>query len=245
MDVRPALPAAQREAHRPGRASCWSSSTLSDAGRPGREDLLRRHAPPARPGRGADRPPAGDVPGRADHRARPAQPASACGRSSATWCATGYDAAADHAVPGGGRRAGRRHRGRRPRQDHRPRHRRRAQGPGRRASGSRSSCTTRDDLDERAERCSAGCCGGRARPSTRTPAGSPRRPPAAPARWSSVIRDARRRRHRDRRHRAAPADPGRRVPVPDRPCGRGRRAADDDATSSAAEPAAATAGRAS
>ena len=38
------------------------------------QDLLRRHAAPARPRGGARRPPAGPVPGRADHRARPAQP---------------------------------------------------------------------------------------------------------------------------------------------------------------------------
>ena len=44
----------------------------------------------------------------------------------------GHDAPADDAVPRGGGRAGRLDRGRRPRQDHRPRHRRRAQGAGRR-----------------------------------------------------------------------------------------------------------------
>ena len=55
---------------------------------------------------------------------------------------------------------------------------------------------------------------------------------------------ARRRRHPDRRRRAAPADPGRRVPVPDRTCRRGRLA-DGRPDEPAAEPAAATAGRAS
>ena len=40
----------------------------------GRQDLLRRHAPPARPRRRPRRRPAGAVPRRADHRARPAQP---------------------------------------------------------------------------------------------------------------------------------------------------------------------------
>ena len=47
--------------------------------RPAGEDLLRRHAPPARPRRRAGRRAAGAVPRRADHRARPAQPHRACG----------------------------------------------------------------------------------------------------------------------------------------------------------------------
>ena len=42
---------------------------------PAREDLLRRHAAPARPGGRAGHVAAGDLPRRADHRARPAQPA--------------------------------------------------------------------------------------------------------------------------------------------------------------------------
>ena len=44
-----------------------------------REDLLGRHAPPARPRGGARVPPAGAVPRRADHRPRPAQPARPVG----------------------------------------------------------------------------------------------------------------------------------------------------------------------
>ena len=40
-----------------------------------REDLLRRHAPPARPWRGPDLGAGGRVPGRADHRPRPEGPA--------------------------------------------------------------------------------------------------------------------------------------------------------------------------
>ena len=58
---------------------------LDDAGGPAGQDLLRRHAPPARPRRRAGRRPAGAVPRRADHRARPAQPHRACGRSSRAW----------------------------------------------------------------------------------------------------------------------------------------------------------------
>ena len=55
---------------------------LTDARPAPGEDLLRRHAPPARPGGRARLPPAGAVPRRADHRPGPAQPARACGRRS-------------------------------------------------------------------------------------------------------------------------------------------------------------------
>ena len=48
--------------------------------RPAGHDLLRRHAPPARPRRRAGRPAPGALPRRADHRPRPAQPRSTCGR---------------------------------------------------------------------------------------------------------------------------------------------------------------------
>ena len=48
--------------------------------RPAGEDLLRRHAPPARPGRRAGRAAAGAVPGRADDRAGSAQPDRHVGR---------------------------------------------------------------------------------------------------------------------------------------------------------------------
>ena len=48
-------------------------------GRPGDQDLLRRHAAPPRPGRLAGRAAAGALPRRADHRARPARAASRCG----------------------------------------------------------------------------------------------------------------------------------------------------------------------
>ena len=47
---------------------------LDDAGAPPGRDLLRRHAPPARPGRQPGRPPVGDLPRRADDRPGPAQP---------------------------------------------------------------------------------------------------------------------------------------------------------------------------
>ena len=47
--------------------------------RPAGQDVLRRHAPPARPRRQPRRRAAGAVPRRADHRARPAQPQRALG----------------------------------------------------------------------------------------------------------------------------------------------------------------------
>ena len=100
-------------------------------GRPHREDVLRRHAPPPRPGGGARRLAAGDVHGRAHHRARPAEPAAAVGGHRGARRGR-YDAAADHAVPGGGRPPRPRHLRHRPRQGHRPRHLRPAQGPYRR-----------------------------------------------------------------------------------------------------------------
>ena len=78
-DGRPALPPGRkREAAVAGRRAAGRFD-LADAARPAGEDLLRRHAPPARHRRLADRPPAGAVPRRADHRARPAQPAGHVG----------------------------------------------------------------------------------------------------------------------------------------------------------------------
>ena len=62
---------------------------LTDAaGRRG-EDLLRRHAPPPRPGRQPGRAAPGAVPGRADHRPRPAQPQRGLGHDPASWSRDG------------------------------------------------------------------------------------------------------------------------------------------------------------
>ena len=58
------------------RRAARTAGAVRAAGRrrpPGR-DLLRRHAPPPRPGRRPGRPPVGDLPRRADDRPRPAQP---------------------------------------------------------------------------------------------------------------------------------------------------------------------------
>ena len=85
---------------------------LTAAGEPGGQDLLRRHAPAARPGGVADRPPGGAVPGRADDRARPERPRADVGHRPPAGRRR-HHAAAHHPVPRRGGRArqpGRRHR---------------------------------------------------------------------------------------------------------------------------------------
>ena len=62
---------------------------LTDAGRPAGQDLLRRHAPPARPRGQPGRPPVGDLPGRADDRASTRPSARTCGTSCARSCDDG------------------------------------------------------------------------------------------------------------------------------------------------------------
>ena len=96
----------------------------------GPQDLLRRHAAPARPRGRAGRGPAGAVPRRADHRARPPRPHRHVGGHPGPRRGR-HDAAAHHAVPRGGRPARRRDRGHRPRPDHRAGHRRPAEDAGR------------------------------------------------------------------------------------------------------------------
>ena len=68
----------KREAAAAGRRAA-GAVRAHRRGQPAGEDLLRRHAPPARHRRLADRPAAGAVPRRADDRARPAQPAGHVG----------------------------------------------------------------------------------------------------------------------------------------------------------------------
>ena len=100
-------------------------------GQPAGEDLLRRHAPPPRPRRRARGRPRGDLPRRADDRARPEGPPRHVGGDRLAGRGRD-DAAAHHAVPRGGRPARRRHRGDRPRPGHRPGHLERAEGADRR-----------------------------------------------------------------------------------------------------------------
>ena len=165
--------------------------------RPAGQDLLRRHAAPARPGRRAGRRPAGAVPRRADHRARPAQPASACGRSSPTWSRGGTtlllttqyleeaDRLADTIV------------GHRPRPGHRPGHRRRAQGPGRRRAARGHRRRRRPDRRRRAALLRRSAAGEAARRRA-APGGSPCRSTAARRCWSTPLRELDARRHRGR-----------------------------------------------
>ena len=150
---RPALPPGPAAQPGAGRASCWSSSDLDGRGRPAGQDLLRRHAPPARPGRRAGRRPAGAVPRRADHRPRPAQPHRDVGRHPGAGRRR-HHAAAHHPVPRGGRPARRRHRRDRPRPGHRPGHRRRSSRRRSAASGSRSPSRDRGAARPRPASCS-------------------------------------------------------------------------------------------
>ena len=71
------------DGERPARA-------VRPRGRRGQADraVLRRHAPPARPGRQPDHPAAADLPRRADHRPRPAHPRSDVGHHPRAWSPT-------------------------------------------------------------------------------------------------------------------------------------------------------------
>ena len=89
VDVRPALPAARARSRGRRADELLEQFELDRCGRPDGQDLLGRHAPPAGPRERADRAAAAAVPRRADDRPRPAQPARACGRSSAASCAKG------------------------------------------------------------------------------------------------------------------------------------------------------------
>src|SRR5215475_10042734 len=99
--------------------------------RPGGQELLRRDAAPAGPGRQPGRPAPGAVPRRADDRPGPAVPDGDVGHHQISGRGR-HHAAAHHPVPGRGRRAGGRDRGHRPGPGHRGRHRRGAEEPGRR-----------------------------------------------------------------------------------------------------------------
>ena len=112
-DGRPALPPAARREARSRAGELLERFDLTDAAQPAGQDLLRRHAPPARHRRLADRPAAGAVPRRADDRARPAQPAGHVGVHRRPRRRRDDDPA-HHPVPGGGRPA------RRPDGGHRP-----------------------------------------------------------------------------------------------------------------------------
>ena len=194
--------------------------------RPPGEDLLGGHAAPPRPRRGAGGQAHRAVPRRADHRSRPERPGRHVGRHPRAG-EPRHHAAADHPVHGGGRSAGRRDRGDRPRPVHRPGHLRPVEGAARR----------RADRD-------------RGRDQVRHPRGPPgagrllgrrcpRRRPQPHAHGPGLRRRQRphegaaRARHagdRTLRRRAAPPHPRRRVPHPHRAQdGRGGRRGAEDA----------------
>ncbi|CAA9387544.1 MAG: Efflux ABC transporter, ATP-binding protein, partial [uncultured Nocardioides sp.] len=174
------------------------------------EDLLRRDAATAGPRGQPRRHAAGAVPRRADDGAGPAQPSGALGRAARPG-ARRHDAAPDHAVPRGGRPARRRHRRDRPWPGHRagdpaPAQGRVGQGvprgDGLACRGPPGSRRARPERRSRRPRRGAG------------PAhhGSRR----GPVRHHPHRRDLRRQRDRPGRPGPPAAQPGRRVPAPDR-----------------------------
>ncbi len=74
-----------RRAARARAAELLAEFDLADAARPAGRDLLRRHAAPAGPGHQHDRAAPAAVPGRADHRAGPAQPRTDVGHGPRGW----------------------------------------------------------------------------------------------------------------------------------------------------------------
>ena len=114
---------------------------LADTGSKPVRPLLRRHAAAPRPRREPDPRPAGALPRRADHRARPAQPGRGLG--SGPWPGRRWHhRPAHHPVPGRGRPTRRPDLGGRPRPDHRRGEHRAAQvaarrGPDRRGGPDR------------------------------------------------------------------------------------------------------------
>ena len=129
--VGPALPHRQAPVARRAPTSC-SSVRPDRRGQPPAQDLLGRHAAPARPGGGPRRPAAGALLRRADDRASTPRAARTCGLTIEAPGARRHDGPAHHPVPRGGRPAGRPDRRRRPRHGHRRGHARRAQGRPRR-----------------------------------------------------------------------------------------------------------------
>ena len=108
--------------------SCSSQFDLSGAAGQAGRHLLRGHAAPARPRDDPGRPPPPDLPGRADHRARPAQPPHHVADHPRPRRRRSHDLP-DHAVPGRGGPARGPGRRTRPRQARRRGHPRGAQAP--------------------------------------------------------------------------------------------------------------------
>ena len=184
-----------------------------------REELLGRHAPPARH-RGEHRRHArADVPRRADDRPGPALAQPGVGHHPRAR-RPGHDRAAVHAVPRRGRPARRPHRRHRPRQGHRRGHAGAAEGVGRRRRAARAPARPRA-----ARRGGAAARPARSTPSrisrpTRRAVGAASTTPSGPPRRSPSCRP---RRPRARQLLARPAEPRRGLPGADRPPRRGRR----------------------
>ena len=130
---RAALPPEPQGLDAPGRRAPRGLRPVR-RGRPRPQDLLGRHAPPARPGRRARGQPARPLLRRADHRPRPPEPPGPLGRHRGAG-ARGHDGPAHHPVPRGGGPPRPRHRGHRPRPRHRRGHAGRAQGRPRHLGG--------------------------------------------------------------------------------------------------------------
>ena len=134
-------PAAAPEGRRPDRGRPAGPLPAHRRGAATGVDVLRRHAPPSRHRDEPDRGPAGDLPGRADHRPRPAVSGRGVEQRQGARRA-GHDGAAHHAVPRRGRASRRPDRDPPRGTDHRERHPRRAEAAPparRRSSTSRSS----------------------------------------------------------------------------------------------------------
>ena len=94
-----------KDGHAAAPTSCWRVRTHRRR-QPRPQDLLGRHAPPARPGRRPGGPAARPLPGRAHHRPRPPEPPGPVGRHRGAG-GRRHHRAAHHPVPRGGRPAGR------------------------------------------------------------------------------------------------------------------------------------------
>ena len=197
--VRPALPAARRPRPRRAPNELLEQFELTDAG----DRVVKTYSGGMRRrldlGSALIGRPRAAVPRRAHDRARSAQPPRHVGRHPRPR-PRGHDAAADDPVPRRGRRTGRHDRGRRPRQDHRPRHR--GSSSSRDLGGARVEVVvhTRDDIARAAEvpepRLAGEADARRAHPQADR-AGPRRRPGARPGRA----------RPRRGRHRASTTSP--------------------------------------
>ena len=133
-----------------GRCELLAAFGLTEAGGPAGEDLLRRHAPPARHRREHRGDAAADVPGRAHHRAGPALAQRRVGHRAGPRRGRHHHPAV-HPVPRRGRPARRPHRGDRPRPRHRRGHARRAEGVGGHGHAHTSACVDPADRPAAAE----------------------------------------------------------------------------------------------